>query len=257
MLIPVAFERHWLEVSMKRFLVLLLALGVLVVADRTRLVVADEKKDKVEKEDKDKKDDKDKDKDKDSKKDDKDAKKDDKDAKKDKEDKDKEKPVDKPLTEDQKKELEKLSGTFKIKQFEREGKAFSKDEIGKMKVVQKGAEWTFHLGDDSTQGKDVPYPDKKPKEIDSVYLNGPANGKTVKGIYKVDGDTVTYCWAEPDKARPKDFTTKEKDGLTLMVLEKVTKDEEDKDKDKSEKKDKDKEEKDKSEKKDKEDKKDK
>ena len=208
---------------MKRLLVFLLALGVLVVADPTRLVRAeDDKKEEKKDKDKDKKDDK-KDKDKD--------KKDDK--------KDKDKKEEKPLTEEQKKELEKFTGTFKVVTFERDGKKSDDAELKKMKVVQKGADWTFYLDTDSTQGKDTVYPDKSPKEIDSVYLNGPARDKVVKGIYKIDGEKITYCWAEPGKDRPKDFATKADSGLTLMTLEK-TKEEDKKDKDKAEKKDKDK-----------------
>jgi uncharacterized protein (TIGR03067 family) len=234
------------EVSMKRMLVFLLALGVLVVADPTRLVKAqDEKKDEKKDKDKDKKDEK-KDKDKADK--DKDEKKDkDKDEKKDK---DKDKKEEKPLTDEQKKELEKFTGTFKIVSFERDGKKSDDAELKKMKVVQKGADWTFYLDTDSTQGKDTPFPDKSPKEIDSLYLNGPARDKVVKGIYKIDGEKITFCWAEPGKDRPKDFATKADSGLTLMTLEK-TKEEEKKDKDKDEKKDKDKDKKDKDEKKDK------
>src|SRR5262249_40536602 len=150
----------------------------------------DEKKDKEEKKDKDDKKDKDKDdkkdKDKDDKKDkDKDDKKDkDKD---DKKDKDKEKKEEKPLTEEQKKELEKLSGTFRVTKFVRDGKESTKEEMEKMKVVQKGAEYTFHSDTDATMGKDTPHPDKDPKEIDSLYLNGPLRDKVVKGIYKIDG----------------------------------------------------------------------
>jgi len=224
---------------MKRFLVLLLALGVLAVADPTSLFSQDKEKDK-EKKDKDDKKDKDKDDKKDKDKDDK---------------KDKEKEVfDKPLSKEQKEELEKLSGTFKVVEFERDGKKASKEEMAKMKVVQKGSEWTFSEGSDSTSGKDVPYPGKSPKEIDSLYLNGAARDKVVKGIYKIDGDTIIYCWAEPDKARPKEFATKAESGLTLMKLQKTKDEDEKKDKDKDEKKDKDKKDK---EKKDKDDKKDK
>ncbi len=213
---------------MKRILVLLVALGVLVAVERSRFVVArdDEKKDEKKKDEK-------KDKDKDEKKDkDKDEKKD-KDAK----DKDKGKKEEKPLTEEQKKELEKLSGTFAVILFERDGKKSPPDDLKKMKVVQKGAEWTFYLGEDPTQGKDTVFPDKSPKQINSLYLNGPAHDKTVLGIYKIEGDTITYCWAEPGKERPKEFATKADSGLTLMTLKRVKEEAKDKDKDKEKPKD--------------------
>src|SRR5437773_2528929 len=82
------------------------------------------------------------------------------------------------------------------------------------------------------QARDTPHPDKSPKEIDSLYTSGPASGKTVKGIYKIEGDTITYCWAEPDKDRPKEFESKSGAGVTLMVLKRVKEEDKDKDKDK-------------------------
>jgi len=226
---------------MKRFLVLLLTLGILVVADPTSLLSQEKEKDKDEKKDKDKdKDKKDKEK--------KDKDKDDK----DKDKKDKEKPVDKPLTDAQKEELKALSGTFKVVEFERDGKKTPEEERKTMRIVQKGADWTFTSETESTSGKDTPYPDKSPKEIDSLYNDGPARDKVVKGIYKIDKDTITYCWADVDKDRPKDFSPKADSGQVLMVLRRMSKDELDKeklekdkdkakkDKDKDEKKDKDK-----------------
>jgi uncharacterized protein (TIGR03067 family) len=200
---------------MKRLVTLLLALGILLLAAPIG----------ASREDKDKKD-KDKDK---------------AEEKKDK-DKDKEKKPEEKLTDEQKKELVKLSGTFTVTLFERDGEKTPPDKLKQMKVIQKGADWSFHQGDDITLGKDKVYPDKKPKQIDSVYTNGPANGKTVLGIYEITDDTIKYCWAEPGKERPKDFATKADSGLTLMVLKRTKEEKPDeKDKDKGKDKDKDKE----------------
>ena len=104
--------------------------------------------------------------------------------------------------------------------FERDGKKSPEEDLKKMKVIQKGAKWSFHFGDEITEGVDKVFPDKTPKSIDSTYSNGPAKGRTVQGIYEISGDTVKYCWGEPGKDRPKDFTTKADSGFTLMVLKK-------------------------------------
>jgi uncharacterized protein (TIGR03067 family) len=217
---------------MKRLVALLLMLGILACAAPIRA-------------------DKDKDDKKDQKKDDK--KKDDKKDEKKEEKKDAPKTEEK-LTDEQKEELKKFTGTFTVTLFEEDGKQKSADQLKKMKVVQKGAEWTFHDGEELTQGKDTVYPGKSPKEIDSFYINGPARDKTVKGIYQIDGDTIKYCWADVGKDRPKEFATKADSGLTLLVLKRVKeepsdkgkeeKKEEKKDKEEKKEKDKDKEKKD-------------
>src|SRR5205823_14159716 len=65
-------------------------------------------------------------------------------------------------------------------------------------------------------------PGKSPKELDWTVLDGPDKGEGRQGVYKLDGDTLTICVAEPggDGAdRPKEF--KAGKGLALLVLERV------------------------------------
>ena len=52
---------------------------------------------------------------------------------------------------------------------------------------------------------------------------GAAKGKKVLGIYKLDGDNATFCFAQPDKERPTKFETKEGSGLTLSTWKKTKK----------------------------------
>lgn len=194
---------------MKRLLALLVALGILVLTAPG--LVAYQAGDEKKKDDK-------------------------KEEKKEEKKKEEEK-----LTDAQKDELKKLSGTFTVTSFERDGKKSTAEELKKMKVIQKGAEWSFHVGDEITTGKDTPYPDKTPnKEINSTYTNGPAVNKVVKGIYKIEGDSITYCWGDVDKDRPSDYSTKADSGQTLMVLKRMSegkKDDEKKEEKKEEKKD--------------------
>jgi len=60
-------------------------------------------------------------------------------------------------------------------------------------------------------------PIKKPKTIDYTVTDGPEKGKTVLGIYELDGDTVKFCFSAPDKERPSEFTAKEGSGRTLSL----------------------------------------
>jgi uncharacterized protein (TIGR03067 family) len=129
------------------------------------------------------------------------------------------------LTEAQKTELRALSGTFKVIVFERDGKQTSREEMAKMRVVQNRGEWSFAVGNDVTRGRDTPYPFLRPRGIDCVYLNGAVQGQVVKGIYKLEGNTITYCWADPGQPRPNEFATKADSGLTLMKFLRVNSDE--------------------------------
>jgi uncharacterized protein (TIGR03067 family) len=180
--------------SMKRLLALFLALGLMATAVPATVAAYQDKDKKEEKKDTPPKDAKPKD------------------------DKPKEDPK---LTDAQKKDLSALSGTFVIISYERDGKKAPADEIKTMKVVQEGAEWKFYQGDDITLGRDTVYPDKSPKQVDSYYINGPVRDKVAKGLYKIDGDTVTYVHADPGKERPTEFATKPDSGLTLIVLKKM------------------------------------
>src|SRR5262249_42960131 len=104
-------------------------------------------------------------------------------------------------------ELKKLSGTFTVTLFVDDGKKLGEDELKTMRVSQMGAEWKFQVGKEVTEGRDTVIPGKSPREIDSTYTSGPLKGKTVKGIYEADGETVRYCWAAPSKDRPRAFAS--------------------------------------------------
>ena len=75
-------------------------------------------------------------------------------------------------------------------------------------VVFKGNEYTLKDGD-TVKGTGTFKLDesKNPKEFDIVPAAGAAKGKTLKGIYKFEGDQLIYCIAGLSLDRPKDFAS--------------------------------------------------
>src|SRR5437763_8723756 len=60
-------------------------------------------------------------------------------------------------------------------------------------------------------------PSQKPKTIDYAVTEGTNKGKTQLGIYEIDGDTLKFCFAAPEKPRPAEFASKADSGHTLSV----------------------------------------
>lgn len=78
----------------------------------------------------------------------------------------------------------------------------------KESVVFSGGGYTLKDGDTAkSMGTFKLDETKDPKEFDVMPGAGPNKGKTLKGIYKFDGDKLIYCIAGPDLDRPKEFAS--------------------------------------------------
>jgi len=73
---------------------------------------------------------------------------------------------------------------------------------------------------DSYKGTFKIDPSKKPSEMDLTVTEGDKyKGETSLAIYRIDGDTLKWCAAEPGKKdRPKDFPEKAGDGKYLYLV---------------------------------------
>jgi uncharacterized protein (TIGR03067 family) len=60
-------------------------------------------------------------------------------------------------------------------------------------------------------------PSSKPKTIDLTLTAGPNKGKTLAGIYQLEGDNLKLCIHGAGKERPKEFDSKK--GTDGMLLE--------------------------------------
>jgi len=119
--------------------------------------------------------------------------------------------------DDPKDELKKLEGTYTMVSGEKDGKNVAEQTIKIAKLVLKGDQHDVKIGDDTFKGTHKVDPSKKPKTIDATDTDGPFKGKTVYGIYELDGDTFKVCFAKPGEDRPKEFSTKSGTGHMLHV----------------------------------------
>jgi uncharacterized protein (TIGR03067 family) len=115
-----------------------------------------------------------------------------------------------------KKEMALLDGEWTMVSGERDGQPLPDAFVQSGKRVAKDGETTVTFGDMLLMKAKIKIdPSKKPKTIDYDVTDGSAKGKTVLGIYEIDGDTVKFCFAAPDKERPTEFKSKEGSGHTL------------------------------------------
>jgi len=143
--------------------------------------------------------------------------------------------ADAPRDDAAKKEMKKLQGTWVMVSGEMEGEKLSEEQVKKIpKFVLVFVDESVSLKK-YARGEDAPPqvlfkgtfkldPSQKPKTIDIKILediNENLNkGKTVPGIYELDGATLRWCAPEPgSKAdRPKAFSTKPGTKHMLSVL---------------------------------------
>jgi uncharacterized protein (TIGR03067 family) len=105
-------------------------------------------------------------------------------------------------------DLKAMVGKWKIEKAEMAGMdatAFVKDvtlEIG------EGGKYTVLILGQKDVGTVTIDPTKKPAEMDIKGTDGPNKGKTIKTIYKLDGDTLVVCYELGDGDRPAKFEAK-------------------------------------------------
>jgi uncharacterized protein (TIGR03067 family) len=119
---------------------------------------------------------------------------------------------------DAKKEYERFTGTWKIESMEVEGKKQPEDLLKGFRLVIKGDQFTASQGDVMYKGNFKVDVGKKPKTIDITFTDGPEKGKTLAGIYELNGDTYKVCLDPNGKDRPKEFATKEGSAHVLEVF---------------------------------------
>jgi len=113
----------------------------------------------------------------------------------------------------------KLDGTWTAVSAERNGKPA--DEIKGHRLTFAGDTFVIEReGKTLYKGTFKTDPAKKPAHIDFIQTEGQDKGKTWRGIYLLEGDTLRTNDNAPDvsKPRPTQFTTKPDSGYVLVVF---------------------------------------
>src|SRR5262245_10764766 len=119
-----------------------------------------------------------------------------------------------------KKELEKLQGTWKVLKAVKSGDPEPADEVQKMRVVISGEKFTIQAGEKKEEAGIKLDPSKKPAAIDLRAVGDPV---PVQGIHKLEKGQLTICFTRDGKPRPKEFSSSQKAGTSLLVLEREKK----------------------------------
>ncbi len=116
-----------------------------------------------------------------------------------------------------KKDLEKWQGTWHAVSMETNGKFTPVDQLKKIKLTVKGADYHFQNGDFSEHGTYKFQATKNPRQLDIVVGEGIDKGKVYLVIYKVEGDELTICLETANPKRPTVFTGRAGSGQVLEV----------------------------------------
>src|SRR5262245_4336801 len=107
--------------------------------------------------------------------------------------------------DDAKKELAKLAGTWDVVSVERDGKALPADKAKGGTLTIKGDKYVVKIGETTIEGVYKLDPSLKPKAIDAIRTNGDDKGKSLLGIFALDGDELKMCFNAPgNKDRPRE-----------------------------------------------------
>ncbi|MGL4553156.1 MAG: TIGR03067 domain-containing protein [Gemmataceae bacterium] len=111
---------------------------------------------------------------------------------------------------------EAMQGDWACESLTRDGVAVPEDDARSLFRTVKGDGYVVsRFRTKAGAGTFTLDPSKTPREID-IVPEGPKKA-VIKGIYKIDKDTLTICHPLPGRARPAAFESKKDSGDTLTV----------------------------------------
>ena len=117
---------------------------------------------------------------------------------------------------------EKMQGTWSVQSMETDGKREAADALKNQKAEFKDNEVFFKGGKQDYKGVFTLDATQKPKAMDTAMTFSPTKLVKTKGIYQLEGDTLTIAWTEePNAIRPKEFVSAANSGVRMIVLKKL------------------------------------
>lgn len=114
---------------------------------------------------------------------------------------------------------EHMAGTWRVISYEKDGKKTPAEQLEKTRSIF-GADGTAMVQRDGkviAKGNIKIDPTKRPKQSEATYTEGELKGKTVLGIYEVDGENMRICFSLPGKERPREFSSKPDSAHVLIT----------------------------------------
>jgi uncharacterized protein (TIGR03067 family) len=133
--------------------------------------------------------------------------------------------ADVPRDQIQRDDLEQLQGTWKVERIELAGQAMPANAVGELRMVFEGNSLTMMMDKNMREKGRFALVEGEPPGID-IEEPGGAGNRIVKGIYRLEEDTLTICSEEGggrQGVRPKSFETKGNERVVLIVLKRVQK----------------------------------
>lgn len=131
--------------------------------------------------------------------------------------------------DDQKDDQAKLQGEWEVVSMEFPNQKLDKEALAKSKLVVKDNEWMPTIDGREYKFTFTLDTSKSPKELDLVSVKkgvvagkGTTAGSTWQGIYKIDGDSLTFCRSSSSKGeRPTELKAGE--NVVFIVYKRAAK----------------------------------
>lgn len=123
---------------------------------------------------------------------------------------------------DAKKDVDQLQGMWQVVAIEHNGAKVEAKEAKQLKFIFTDKKLAVDRG--SKEIHEALYklnPTAKPKTIDVSFVSGPDEGKTLQGIYELNGDSLKICWSEKGTKRPDKLATTPDSARTLHTLKRA------------------------------------